>query len=418
MNGVELAVSLGGLLILSGLFSGTETALFSIPALRLREMRDSGSAAERAIAHAMANPRKVLVTILIGNMTVNILASALAADTTIRLTGSTGSGVLVATGVMTLLVLVLGEVAPKTVAYRHAEPIARLFVRPLLLFGFLLTPIRWPLVRLTNLVLRNVKLEGGQMDIDEVEAMIRLAHSEGEVAKHEHDLIRGVIELGSSPLEDVMTPRTEIFLLAADLSIEEARRRAKESGFSKIPVSAGEPDEMVGVVHAVDLLLAPPDATPRSLARRPIYVPEVKPALDLLEEFQHSGDRVAFVVDEHGHLSGLVTLTDLLEEISGEIIESGDLHKVLYRRVDRNTVVIPGRMEIRFFNEEFDTELEAEEAETMAGLLLEQSGRIPGAGEEHEVGGLRVRVVKAEPNRVVTLEVSFPEAGAETEASS
>jgi CBS domain containing-hemolysin-like protein len=134
----------------------------------------------------------------------------------------------------------------------------------------------------------------------------------------------------------------------------------------------------------------------------------VKPAVDLLEDFRRTGRRIAFVVDEHGHLSGLVTLTDLLEEISGEIIEGGDLHKVLYRRPAKDRVVIPGRMEIRFFNEEFGTSLASSEAETMAGLLLERTGRIPAAGERFFLDGVRLTVVRAEPNRVVTIEAALP----------
>jgi len=403
-----LGGTLTGLLLLSGLFSGSETALFSITLLRLREMRDSKSAAERAVARAMAKPREVLVTILIGNMIVNILASALGTAAAIRISGSAGLGVLIATFVMTLLILVIGEIAPKTVAYWHADRIAKTVARPLLLLGRILAPVRAPLLRLTDLVLGGEQKLDERVELAEVHAMLRLAHSEGEVQTHERDLIRGVIELGTSPLGEVMTPRTEIFALPVDLPVRDARERVRRSGYSKIPVASDGPDEMTGYVTALDLLFAPDDVTVGSLARKAVYLPEVKPALALLEEFQESGGRLAYVVDEHGHLTGLVTLTDLLEEISGEMIEPGDLHKVLYERVDKNTLVVPGRMEIRFFNEEFDTELESEDAETMAGLVLERAGRIPASGECFEIFGLTVRVVAAEPHRIVTLEVKLP----------
>jgi putative hemolysin len=412
VTGIELAMALAALLAMSALFSGTETALFSIPPLRLQEMRASESPAERAVAHAMEHPRRILITILVGNLVVNILASALGAGAAIRWTGSAGWGVVIATLVMTFLILVLGEIAPKTLAYRHAEPIARLAARPFLVLGTILTPVRWPLLKLTNLVLgREAKLDE-RVEMEEVHAMLRLAHAEGEVETHERDLIRGVMELGSSPVESVMTPRTEIFSLPAEMPVVEARRRAHQARFSKIPVRAGrDPDEMAGVVTALDLLLAPDDATLGKLVHEAVWVPEVKPAIELLEEFQSTGRRLVFAVDEHGHLSGLVTLTDLLEEISGEMIERIDLHKVLYRRVDKNRVIIPARMEIRFFNEEFGTELEAEESETMGGLLLERCGRIPSQGEEFRMDGVTLRVVKAEPNRIVTIEVELAAAG-------
>lgn len=407
MEALPLGLTLAGLVLLSGFFSGSETALFSIAPLRLREMARSGSARERAVARAMERPREILVTILVGNMVVNILASALGTAAAVGVLGA-GPGVAVATIVMTFLILVGGEIAPKTVAYRHAEPIARVVARPLLVLGRLLTPVRKPLLRLTDAVLGSEHRPDDRVDLEEVEAMLRMAHAEGEVETHERDLVRGVLELGSSPLEDVMTPRTEIFSLPAETTVGEARPRVRESGFSKVPVASGEPDEMRGFVTARDLLLARPEATLGAIARPVRYVPEVKPALGLLEEFRESGARLAMVVDEHGHLAGLVTLTDLLEEVSGEMVEHGDLHKVAYRKTGPRRVAIPGRMEIRFFNEEFGTELEAEEAETMAGLLLERTGRIPAAGEELAVDGVAFRVLERKPNRIVSLEITVP----------
>ncbi|MCA9752998.1 MAG: CBS domain-containing protein, partial [Gemmatimonadetes bacterium] len=208
--------------------------------------------------------------------------------------------------------------------------------------------------------------------------------------------------------------RPEIVWLRADLPVREARAEARGSGFSKLPVSQGGPEETRGIVTALDLLLAPDDKTVGELVRPVDWVPEVKPALALLQEFRRTGRRVAFVADEHGDLSGLVTLTDLLEEISGEMIEGGDLHKVLYRRLGPRRIVIPGRMEIRFFNEEFGTDLDSEEVETMAGLVLELTGRIPESGETFEVDGVRLVVAKVEPARIVTLDVTLPDPAAPT----
>ena len=144
------------------------------------------------------------------------------------------------------------------------------------------------------------------------------------------------------------------------------------------------------------------------LAHGLAYVPEVKPALELLDEFQESGDRIAAVVDEHGHLAGIVTLTDILEEISGEMIEPGDLHKVQFTRLGPDRVQVPGRMEIRYFNEQFGTELSAEDAETVAGLLIERTGRIPQEGDAFVVEEVGFRVTASEPHRIVSLEVRLP----------
>ncbi len=417
MDGLALGSTLFGLLILSGAFSSSETALFSIPALRLRDMRDSDDGGERAVARAMENPRRILVTILLGNLVVNVLASALGTAFAIRQFGSAGLGVAVATVVMTFLVLVIGEIAPKTVAYRHAEPYARVAARPLLGLSRVLTPVAIPLLRLTELVLGREAQGRTGVGLEEAQTMLRLAHDDGEVDTQERDLVRGVLELGASPVEDAMTPRIEIFSLGADLPVRDARVAARVSGFSKIAVSGADPDQMAGFVTALDLLIASDDATVGDLAREVSWVPEVKPALALLEEFRASGERLALVVDEHGHLSGLVTLTDLLEEISGEMIEGGDMHKVLYERLDRERVMVPARMEIRFFNEEFGTELEAVDSETMAGLVLEHAGRIPVIGDEFRINNIELKVLKAEPNRIVTLEVRILPVEAEGDAT-
>ena len=417
MDLTALALTLGSLLVLSGLFSGAETALFSIPPLRLREMETSPRSSDRMVSRTMAKPRRILVTILLGNMLVNIMAGSVGAAAAIRLLGSAAAGLPVAIGVMTFFVLVVGEITPKTVAVRHAETVSRLLVRPLLWLGRILFPVQWVLERITDLVLGHEPTTDARVAFDEVLTMLDLAHSDGEVETAERELIEGVFELGTSPVGEVMTPRTEILSLPPDLSVVKARVQVRRAAYSKIPVAGERPDEMVGVVTARDLLLAEDAATVGSLAQEVPYVPEVKPALALLEEFRQTGERVAFVIDEHGHLTGLVTLTDLLEEISGEMIERGDLHKVLYRRVGRSKIMIPGRMEVRFFNEEFGTNLKTESAETMAGLLLERIGRIPGVGETFSFEDCRLRVLRAEPNRVLALEVQLPESGAQNEDS-
>jgi CBS domain containing-hemolysin-like protein len=410
MDLLGLVLSQVVLLGVSGLISAAETALFSIAPLRLKEMAASANRGEQSVAEIMRHPRQTLVTILVVNTVVNILASALGAEAALRVLDP-GVGVLASTAVMTLLIVVVGEIAPKTVAYRHAEPIARASAAPLRTLGRVLSPVGWPLLRVTDLVVGRERRPDEHVDLAEVEAMLRLAHAEGEVETHERDLVRGVIELGSSPLENVMTPRTEILSLPAETKVAAARDPVRRAGFSKIPVSGRDPDEMAGFVTALDLLLAPAEARVGDLVRTISYVPEVKPALELLEEFRISGERIALVVDEHGHLVGLITLTDLLEEISGEIVEGSDLHKVQYRTLGPRRVLIPGRMEIRFFNEEFGTALAAEDAETMAGLVLERIGRIPAPGETLACDGVALEIVQAEPNRILFIAATLPTRG-------
>jgi Mg2+/Co2+ transporter CorB len=181
MHSVALVLSLVGLLACSAFFSAAETALFSLAPLRLRDLGRSASPADRVVARLMESPRAVLVTILLGNMLVNVLASAIASAAVLRETGNAGLGILVATVVMTFLILVLGEIAPKTVAYRHAEPIARAVAAPLLTLGRIVAPIRWLLLRLTDAVLGAERRTEDRVDPSEAEAMLRMAHAEGEV---------------------------------------------------------------------------------------------------------------------------------------------------------------------------------------------------------------------------------------------
>lgn len=400
-------IAQAGLLALSAFFSAAETALFSMSSLKLKQLSAAG-VADRRVATLMQSPRGVLVTILLGNTVVNVLASAIASAVAIQATGSRGVGVLAATVIMTFLILVVGEIAPKTLGYRYSEAFARLAAVPLLALDRLTTPIRWVLLRATDLVLGAERRADDRIDLAEAQAMVRVAHAEGEVETHERDLVLGVFELGSSPVGDVMTPRTEIFSLPAGMRVQDALPRARKAFFSKIPIARGGPDELIGYVTAVDLLRASSDAVVESLARPAAWVPEVKPALELLEEFRETGARIAFVVDEHGHSSGLITLTDLLEEVSGEMIERADLPKVAYERIGPHRVVVPGRMEIRFFNEQFGTALESDASATLAGLVLERLGRIPTSGEAAVIDGLVMRIARAAPNRIVTLEVDLP----------
>jgi CBS domain containing-hemolysin-like protein len=407
--GSGLGFAIAGLLSISAFFSGSETALFSIPAHRIRDLSRSEHPGDRAAARLMESPRRILVTILLGNMVVNLLVAALGAALAMRLWGE--AGLALAVPVMTIVLLVFGEIAPKMLAVRHGEGIGRVVARPLLFLRGALGPVQWILERAVSGVLGPDRDPEAGMNLGDARAMVRIAHEAGEVGKGERELIEGVFELGASPVEDVMTPRSEMFSLPPDQSVADARNAVRRAGFSKIPVSSETPAVMVGVVTARQLLAAPDDERVGELARRVRYIPEVTPAMRLLESFRETGERIAFVVNEHGDLAGIVTLVDLMEEISGEMVEAADLHKVIYRRTGAKCVEIPGRMEIRYFNSEFGTDLSAEDAETMAGLLIERLGRIPRVGDSYRTGGLRVRVTRAEPNRVERLEVTFPNDG-------
>ncbi len=403
-------IGLAVLLTLSAFFSGSETALFSLGKLRLRRMKQSGEAHVQVVEKLLGRPAKLLISILVGNMFVNIMASSLATVLCVALFAHRGE--IIAFATMSTAILIFGEITPKFIAVNSPDRFSTAIARPLWIFSRAISSLVLALERITESLIRLV--EGGRRVTatapteEELMTVVELSHKEGIVDPVELQMILRAFEFGHLPVSDVMTPRIEMFSLDVHTSPDQARILLKERGFSRVPVFRQNPEQIVGVVHAIDLVIdmfGKPAQNLDKYLRNALFVPEVKKVGPLLREFQRTGTHMAIVIDEHGGLSGLVTLEDLLEEIVGEIVDRKEHLPAAYHRLDRKTAVVAGSMELNQFNRLFRTELAHPDYKTVAGFLLGHLGQIPPEGRSIELAGLSFKVLKATPNRIIALRV-------------
>ena len=411
------ALVLLGVVVASAFFSATESALFSLSRLRLTLLARETSSEARAILRTMREPNAALITILVGNNFVNLGGTAFATALALRLFGE--NGLAVAVPVMTVLLLVFGEVAPKTFAMHAPERVARRVIRPFEIVSRLAWPIRLLLGRITDALIALIgrPLGGGPRAGDGPEttaallkAAVDFGYDEGILAPFEKEIFDNISEVHDLEVREVMTPRTEIFALPVTAGVPEARRLVKEKRVSRIPIHDGRFENLVGLLHATDLLPGRDEAAGlRPLLRPLYYVPETKPVVELLSEFRRRGVHFAVAVEESGGIAGIATLEDILEEIVGEIRDERHVaHQRFLRRSD-STIIVSARMEIATFNEIFGVSIESPGVETVGGFILARLGRIPRASELLFLDGLRFLVRRAEPHRIVELEVTkFP----------
>ncbi|PVA11838.1 hypothetical protein DC366_02545 [Pelagivirga sediminicola] len=412
------------LLVLSGLFSGSETALTAASRGKLRARADKGdTGAERALAITEDNER-LIGSVLLGNNLVNILATSLATALFTRMFGD--SGVALATLVMTLLVLVFAEVLPKTYAITNAEVAASRVAPVITIVIRLFSPVVSAVRVFVRLVLRifGVKTDpDGQILAvrEEIAGALYLGHSEGVVEKEDRDRILGALDLGERAVEEIMRHRSQIEMIDAGLEPVAILDQCLKSPHTRLPVYEGDPDNIIGIVHAKDLLRAmhrlalgeggSASAWRRfdikSVVRKPYFVPETTTLDDQMRQFLRMRTHFALVVDEYGSLQGLITLEDILEEIVGEITDEFDTdaeHPI--RRSDDNQFLVDGAMTIRDLNRATDWSLPDDEANTIAGLVIHEAQMIPKVNQVFNFHGFRFEVMARKANRITRLKIS------------
>ncbi|MEL6464483.1 MAG: HlyC/CorC family transporter [Pseudomonadota bacterium] len=412
-----------GLLVMSGFFSGSETALTAASRGKLRAKADKGSrGADRALKITEDNER-LIGSVLLGNNLVNILATSLATALFTRAFGE--SGVALATLVMTLLVLVFAEVLPKTYAITNAETAASLVSRPISLVVLIFSPV----VAAVRLLVRGVlRIFGVQIDPDsqimavreEIAGALQLGHSEGVVEKEDRDRILGALDLGDRTVEEIMLHRSGIEMINAEDDPQAILEQCLQSNHTRLPVYLDEHENITGVIHAKDLLRAMyhviggPEGDAAALksfdigqvAMQPYFVPETTTLDDQMRQFLRMRTHFALVVDEYGSLQGLITLEDILEEIVGEITDEFDPdgeHAV--QRGEDGHFHIDGAMTIRDLNRATDWSLPDDEANTVAGLVIHEAQTIPTIGQVFSFHGFRFEVTAREGNRITALRI-------------
>ncbi len=411
------------LLVLSGFFSGSETALTASSRGKLRVQADKGSRGAQKALDITDDNERLIGSVLLGNNLVNILAASLATALFTRLFGE--SGVALATLVMTLLVLIFAEVLPKTYAITNAEKAAAA-VAPII--GIVVTVFS-PVVAAVRLLVRGVlRLFGVQIDPnsnilavrEEIAGALHLGHSEGVVEKEDRDRILGALDLGDRAVEEIMLHRSNIEMIDADDAPEKILKQCLESPHTRLPVFRDEPENIVGVVHAKDLFRAMyaqvgghDGNTDRlksfdisKVATDPYFVPETTTLDDQMREFLRMHSHFALVVDEYGSLRGLITLEDILEEIVGEIADEFDLdEEIAITRTDDGQFLVEGAMTIRDVNRAMEWTLPDEEANTVAGLVIHEAQMIPTVGQVFSFHGFRFEVTAREGNRITGLKI-------------
>jgi gliding motility-associated protein GldE len=405
-------VSLALLFLLSAFFSGSETAYLAVSRAKIRKLAKDGDPRAQVLLHLIEHPNRVLVTILVGNNLVNITAASLATSLAIEAFGSKGIGI--ATGVVTLIVLIFGEITPKSYSATNAEKVALFVARPIYLLMKLLAPLVLLLSKFAKLL---VKSFGGEVKLgpfiteEELKMLVEVGEEVGAIEKEEKEMISGIFEFGETDVREVMVPRIDMKCIDAKESIETARKLILETGHSRIPVYEGSIDNIIGILYAKDLLkyLNSKGAKPKSLREiiRPAYfVPETKKLDDLLREFQQNRVQIAIVVDEYGGTAGMVTLEDILEEIVGEIKDEYDVaEEEPLEHIDEKQVIVDARMSIHDVNEALDINLPEEEFDTIGGLVFNTIGRIPSPGDEVEIDGVKLRVEKMRGRRIMKVRV-------------
>ncbi len=414
-----LGITIGaviGLVALSAFFSGSETALTASSRARMHELERRGNRRAAIVQRLLAMPERLLGAILLGNNLVNILASALATSVFVELFGN--SGVVFATLVMTALVLVFGEVMPKTYAIVHTDRFS-LFVGPIIR---VLVAVLAPIVMGVQFIVKTVmKLFG--VDIskatnilsahDELRGAIDLHHREGAVIKHDRDMLGGILDLHELELSDVMVHRTKMHMIDASLPAADIIADMLRSGHTRIPIWLDDPDNITGILHAKDLLAAlqanAGDATKidvAEIASAPWFVPDTTPAADQLNAFLRRKTHFAITIDEYGEVMGLVTLEDILEEIVGEIADEHDTEVTGVKREASGAFVIEGTTPIRDLNRQYDWDLPDEEATTIAGLVIHEAQIIPEVNQAFTFHGFRFEVLGKRHNQLTSVKVT------------
>jgi CBS domain containing-hemolysin-like protein len=397
------------LMAFSGFFSSSETSLFSLDKLQIEQMRRNDNPRVELIERMLSEPRRLIVTILIGNEFVNVAASVISAAIVIDLLGADNK--LINLFVMVPILLLVGEITPKTLAIRNSVAFATFQSRPIQNFATLITPIRW-VVRLvadwfTTLVIGKERARGSIVTRDMVRTLAHEAVGDGVLDRSEAHYIDKIIDFGNKTLEDVMTPRSALLYLSADMTGREMVETLRQSRRTKVPVYEGDRDHVLGLLYARDLLgldLANNSDWPqqlKTLLREPYFVPESKPVADLFRSFRRRRLSVALTVDEYGGVTGLVSMEDLLECIFGDIPSRSDQASATgYVKLDDGAHQVDASMPVTEFNRQFGTALGHEEVETLGGLLLNEYGELPPPGTRIVLGELEVTVETVAENRI------------------
>ncbi len=393
------------LLVFSGFFSGSETALVSLSMARAEALAREGRSGAKALCQLKKDPSRMLTTILIGNNLVNIAASALATVIATREFGSAGPGIAV--GALTLVILVFGEITPKSLATRYAERISLSIGYPLLVFMRLIFPLVWFFSHFTNWVHR---LTGGKGDPTVTESeligMLGYGVKEGSIEQNEREIIERVFAFNDLKVRDVMTPKGQMFVLDGAITVAEAIPLVLQQRYSRIPLFEGQHDNITKILYLRDLLRASAQGKTEeqllNIAHNPLFVSQYQLLDDLFARLIRRNRVSSIVVDEHGDVRGIVTLEDLLEELVGEIYDESDVGPIDVDSVsgNENEIIVQGSTELRIVEEFFALDLPGKPTDTVSLWILGHTEYIPRQDEIFTIDNMVVKILQASERNI------------------
>lgn len=405
-------ISLMILIATSAFFSSSETAFMALNKIRLRTMQENEEKNSNIIAKLLDDPNRLLGSLLVGNNLVNIAASAIATSYFMEVVGKR-DGVWISTLVMTILVLIFGEVMPKSFAANSPEKATKRAAKPVRFFVFLFYPVTKIISCITTLL---AKLAGADINAgttfvtaEDLKAMVNVSHEEGVLEVEERKMLHNVFEFGDSQAKDAMTTRTDMIAVDVEDSYDEIIALFKKEQYSRMPVYRDTPDDIIGVFYLKDIILKDIDTSNFNIVdimREPFFTYEFKKTRDLLEEMREKRTPIAIVLDEYGGTSGLITIEDLVEEIVGDIADEFDIQDEEIKPIKENEFIVDGGTRIDAINELFEVEIVSEDFDSIGGYILGELGRLPVTGESIERFGLTIDIESVGKNRIEQIRIT------------
>ncbi len=405
-----------GLLGFSAFFSSSETALMSVNRMRVRSLAEAGLSSAKTLVKILDNQPKMLSAILIGNNIVNISASSLM---TVIVTDALGSAYVgAATGVLTLAVLLFGEITPKTTATLYAESMALKVAKPIYLLMQVLTPVIFIVDKLSTGVLLLLHIDPNKkqeaITEEELRTIVEVSHEEGVIESDEKKMIYNVFDFGDSVARDIMIPRIDMTFIDVDSTFEEILEIFREEKYTRYPVFEETTDNVIGIVNIKDLILleSEKEFRLRDHLREPMYTYEFKKTTELMVELRKTLNNIAIVLDEYGATAGLITMEDMLEEIVGEIRDEYDGDEEdLVKKLNAKEFVVDAATKLDDLNDQVGLELESEDYDSIGGFVIGLLDHLPEEGEEVVHENMRLVVEKVDRNRIETIHIYMLDAG-------
>ena len=411
---INLSMFIVVLFGLSGFCSGSEAAIFSLSQNTIKKLEESGYRSARYIKFLLNDPEKLLITIIFANLFVNTLISSiatiLAIDVARYFTLSDELCVTVATVITTYFLMLMGEITPINVALVFSEGFSRVAAYPvyiMTIFFSRVIPVIPVIKYLNKLVMPYFGIEAQPATTEqEIKSAINIGEREGTLEPHEKHMIHSIFEFGDTITKEVMTPRIDMTCVRSDCTIENMFKMFKDSSYSRLPVYENSLDNIIGIIHAKDLLTYMKDqqanktSSIKPIIRQAYFVPETKNIDSLLKELQLKKVQMAIVVDEYGGTEGLITMEDIIEEIVGEILDEYDEDEKLFEKIDINTFKVDPKITVSEFNSLMDANIPEELFDTLGGLLYDLIGHIPHPGEEVNFENLKFKIIQVEGKRI------------------